>query len=149
MCIEDTDCAGNDDWDQDYTNERTLVRTAVRPDPKFVKWINPDIKPGERIVIAADVTDSLAVRAAHERVRAELETLTQQIAGSNFLLAFGDPDGDYADCSLANVAQPAVSRAHRRALRRWAARSMTRAARRTAGSARSACVRPRCRSRHS
>ena len=37
-----------DDWDQDYTNERTLVRTAVRPDPKFVKWINPDIKPGEQ-----------------------------------------------------------------------------------------------------
>jgi alcohol dehydrogenase (cytochrome c) len=36
-----------DDWDQDYTNERTLVRAAVRPDPKFVKWINPDIKPGE------------------------------------------------------------------------------------------------------
>ncbi len=36
-----------DDWDQDYTNERTLIRTAVRPDPKFVKWINPDIKPGE------------------------------------------------------------------------------------------------------
>ena len=37
-----------DDWDQDYTNERTLVTTDVRPDPKFVKWINPDIKPGER-----------------------------------------------------------------------------------------------------
>ena len=36
-----------DDWDEDYTNERTLVRTAVRPDPKAVKWINPDIKPGD------------------------------------------------------------------------------------------------------
>jgi alcohol dehydrogenase (cytochrome c) len=36
-----------DDWDEDYTNERTLVRTAVRPDPKAVKWINPDVKPGE------------------------------------------------------------------------------------------------------
>ena len=32
-----------DDWDLDYTNERVLVRTAVNPDPKFVKWINPDI----------------------------------------------------------------------------------------------------------
>jgi alcohol dehydrogenase (cytochrome c) len=32
-----------DDWDQDYTNERILVRTKVSPDPKFVKWINPDI----------------------------------------------------------------------------------------------------------
>ena len=37
-----------DDWDQDYTNERTLVRTAVNPDPKFVKWINPDVKRGEQ-----------------------------------------------------------------------------------------------------
>ena len=32
-----------DDWDQDYTNERVLLRTKVSPDPKFVKWINPDI----------------------------------------------------------------------------------------------------------
>jgi alcohol dehydrogenase (cytochrome c) len=37
-----------DDWDQDYTNERTLIRTTLRPNPKFVKWINPDIKPGEQ-----------------------------------------------------------------------------------------------------
>jgi PQQ-dependent dehydrogenase (methanol/ethanol family) len=37
-----------DDWDEDYTNERTLIRTKVSPDPKFVKWINPDIKKGEQ-----------------------------------------------------------------------------------------------------
>jgi alcohol dehydrogenase (cytochrome c) len=37
-----------DDWDLDYTNERTLIRTAFNPDPKFVKWINPDIKRGEQ-----------------------------------------------------------------------------------------------------
>jgi alcohol dehydrogenase (cytochrome c) len=36
-----------DDWDEDYTNERTLVRTRVNPDPRFVKWINPDIRRGE------------------------------------------------------------------------------------------------------
>ena len=30
-----------DDWDEDYPNERTLLRTALNPDPKFVKWINP------------------------------------------------------------------------------------------------------------
>ncbi len=36
-----------DDWDEDYTNERTLIRTAVNPDPKFVKWFNPDIRRGE------------------------------------------------------------------------------------------------------
>jgi PQQ-dependent dehydrogenase (methanol/ethanol family) len=37
-----------DDWDEDYTNERTLVRTAVSPDPKFVKWFNPDVRRGEQ-----------------------------------------------------------------------------------------------------
>ena len=33
-----------DDWDQDYTHERTLFRTALNPDPKFVKWTNPDMQ---------------------------------------------------------------------------------------------------------
>ena len=37
-----------DDWDEDYTHERTLFRTAVSPDPKFVKWINPDIRRGQQ-----------------------------------------------------------------------------------------------------
>ena len=41
-----------DDWDKDYTHERTLLRTAVSPDPKFVKWINPDIRTGEQRDIA-------------------------------------------------------------------------------------------------
>ncbi len=36
-----------DDWDEDWTNERTLIHTKVNPNPKFVKWINPKIKPGE------------------------------------------------------------------------------------------------------
>lgn len=36
-----------DDWDLDFTNERTLLRTTIRPDRKFVKWINPDVRPGE------------------------------------------------------------------------------------------------------
>jgi alcohol dehydrogenase (cytochrome c) len=37
-----------DDWDEDYANERTLMRMTLSPDPKFVKWINPDIKRGEQ-----------------------------------------------------------------------------------------------------
>ena len=37
-----------DDWDEDYTHERTLFRAAYNPDPKFVKWFNPDIKRGEQ-----------------------------------------------------------------------------------------------------
>jgi len=37
-----------DDWDEDYTHERTLLRAAFNPNPKFVKWINPDVKRGEQ-----------------------------------------------------------------------------------------------------
>lgn len=36
-----------DDWDADHTHERVLVRTSVNPDPEAVKWINPNIRPGE------------------------------------------------------------------------------------------------------
>ncbi|HTR00840.1 MAG TPA: PQQ-binding-like beta-propeller repeat protein [Candidatus Acidoferrum sp.] len=42
-----------DDWDLDMNEDRTLLRTALKPDPKFVKWINPKIKAGEvRDVVA-------------------------------------------------------------------------------------------------
>ena len=36
-----------DDWDQDINEERTLIRAAFNPDPKFVKWINPNIPRGQ------------------------------------------------------------------------------------------------------
>lgn len=36
-----------DDWDQDYTNERILLRTPISPDPEYVKWANPDVPSGE------------------------------------------------------------------------------------------------------
>jgi alcohol dehydrogenase (cytochrome c) len=44
-----------DDWDEDYPHERTLIRTAVNPDPKFVKWINPDIRKGQQRDISLSV----------------------------------------------------------------------------------------------
>jgi alcohol dehydrogenase (cytochrome c) len=44
-----------DDWDEDYPNERTLLRTSFNPDPKFVKWINPDVKRGEQRDVAVMV----------------------------------------------------------------------------------------------
>ena len=44
-----------DDWDQDYTNERILFRTAVSPDSQYVKWINPAIKKGEQHDVSVNV----------------------------------------------------------------------------------------------
>jgi PQQ-dependent dehydrogenase (methanol/ethanol family) len=44
-----------DDWDEDYTHERTLFRTKFNPDPKYVKWFNPDVKRGEERDVAVMV----------------------------------------------------------------------------------------------
>ena len=41
-----------DDWDMDINHEKTLIRTVLDPDPRFVKWINPDVPKGmERDVV--------------------------------------------------------------------------------------------------
>jgi alcohol dehydrogenase (cytochrome c) len=41
-----------DDWDMDVNHEKTLIRTSIEPDAKFVKWINPDVpKRRERDVV--------------------------------------------------------------------------------------------------
>jgi alcohol dehydrogenase (cytochrome c) len=37
-----------DDWDADYPHERTLVRTRLNPNPRFVKWINPAISRNQQ-----------------------------------------------------------------------------------------------------
>jgi len=47
-----------DDWDSDYTHERTLVRTRLNPDPKFVKWINPAIARGQERDVAVTVGEA-------------------------------------------------------------------------------------------
>jgi alcohol dehydrogenase (cytochrome c) len=44
-----------DDWDEDYTHERTLIRTKINPDAKYVKWINPDIPKGQERDVAVMV----------------------------------------------------------------------------------------------
>jgi alcohol dehydrogenase (cytochrome c) len=41
-----------DDWDMDINQEKPLIRTVVDPDPRFVKWINPNVEKGvERDVL--------------------------------------------------------------------------------------------------
>ncbi|MES2604991.1 MAG: PQQ-binding-like beta-propeller repeat protein [Pseudomonadota bacterium] len=46
-----------DDWDLDATHERTLIRSKVAPDPKFVKWINPAIKADTPYDLAVTLTE--------------------------------------------------------------------------------------------
>ena len=47
-----------DDWDADYTHERTLVRTRVSPDARFVKWMNPAIPRGQERDIVVTVGEA-------------------------------------------------------------------------------------------
>jgi alcohol dehydrogenase (cytochrome c) len=44
-----------DDWDQDFTHERILLRTSLDPDPVAVKWISPKIARGEQRDIVVTV----------------------------------------------------------------------------------------------
>jgi alcohol dehydrogenase (cytochrome c) len=37
-----------DDWDEDYTNERTLVDSPINPDPAYAKWINESARGENR-----------------------------------------------------------------------------------------------------
>ena len=47
-----------DDWDTDHTHERTLVNVAYNPDPKAVKWFNPDVARGSKHDVAAMIGES-------------------------------------------------------------------------------------------
>jgi alcohol dehydrogenase (cytochrome c) len=47
-----------DDWDSDYTHERTLVRTRINPDARFVKWINPAIQRNQERDIVVTIGEA-------------------------------------------------------------------------------------------
>ncbi|MDX1563164.1 MAG: PQQ-binding-like beta-propeller repeat protein [Gammaproteobacteria bacterium] len=46
-----------DDWDLDATHERTLVTTQIEPDPRYAKWINPNVATGEPRDVAVTITE--------------------------------------------------------------------------------------------
>ena len=46
-----------DDWDMDVAHEKTLIRTVVDPDPRHVKWINPNVERGAERDVAVTVAE--------------------------------------------------------------------------------------------
>ncbi len=50
-----------DHWDLDHTFERLLVDTVVAPDRQAVKWLNPDIRPGEKRKVVTGIPGKTGV----------------------------------------------------------------------------------------
>src|SRR5438477_4855078 len=76
-----------DDWDQDYTNERILVRTKISPDPKFVKWINPDIPKGQDRDIVVNIGEGGGMWALDRTTGQFLRANPFPYAEPNFLIS--------------------------------------------------------------
>jgi glucose dehydrogenase len=82
-----------DDWDQDYTNERILLRTAVNPNPKFVKWINPSVQRNQQRDISVSVGEGGGLFALDRTNGQFLWAMPFPYDSPNFLISKIDPDG--------------------------------------------------------
>jgi alcohol dehydrogenase (cytochrome c) len=76
-----------DDWDEDYTHERTLLHTAVRPDPTLVKWINPDVRRGEQRDVAVMVGEGGGIFTIDRRTGQFLWATPFPFDAPNFLIS--------------------------------------------------------------
>jgi alcohol dehydrogenase (cytochrome c) len=56
-----------DDWDEDINEERTIIRTRVNPNPKYIKWINPDVPKGQQHDIVVNVGEGGGLFALDKR----------------------------------------------------------------------------------
>ena len=50
-----------DEWNLDYGDERTLIRTRLNPDPKTVKWISSDLTRGQMRDVIVTVGEGGAI----------------------------------------------------------------------------------------
>jgi alcohol dehydrogenase (cytochrome c) len=82
-----------DDWDQDYTNERILLRTSVNPDPKAVKWINPTIPRNQQRDMAVSVGEGGGLFALDQNDGKFLWAMPFPVDTPRFLISRIDPDG--------------------------------------------------------
>jgi alcohol dehydrogenase (cytochrome c) len=82
-----------DDWDQDYTNERVLLRTAVNPDPKAVKWINPEVRKGSQHDISVSVGEGGGLFALDRTDGKFLWAMPFPYDSPRFLISRIEPNG--------------------------------------------------------
>ncbi len=89
-----------DDWDQDYTNERILLRTKVSPDAKFLKWINPDIPRGQERDVVVNVGEGGGIFALDRATGQFLWANPFPYDDPNFLISSIDGRTGYVDDCL-------------------------------------------------
>ena len=80
-----------DDWDQDYTNERVLFRTAINPDSRYVKWINPDVRKGEQHDVSVNVGEGGGIWALDRNTGQFLWANPFPYDNPNFLISDIEP----------------------------------------------------------
>ena len=82
-----------DDWDQDYTNERILLRTQFNPNPANVKWINPSVRRNEQRDMSFSVGEGGGLFALDRVTGQFLWAMPFPYASDRFLISRIDPDG--------------------------------------------------------
>jgi alcohol dehydrogenase (cytochrome c) len=82
-----------DDWDQDYTNERILLRTRVNPNPQAVKWIGADIPRNQQRDVSVSVGEGGGLFMLDRSNGKFLWAMPFPYDAPNFLIKKIDPDG--------------------------------------------------------
>ncbi|MEJ8568685.1 pyrroloquinoline quinone-dependent dehydrogenase [Elongatibacter sediminis] len=68
-----------DHWDLDHTFERLLLDTVVAPDPDAVRWINPDLEPGEKRRVVTGIPGKTGIVYTLDRVTGEFLWATESV----------------------------------------------------------------------
>ena len=75
-----------DHWDLDHPYERYLVDTAVAPDPAWVSWINPRLRPGEERKVVTGIPGKTGIVYTLDRETGEFlwanPTISQNVINS-------------------------------------------------------------------
>jgi alcohol dehydrogenase (cytochrome c) len=82
-----------DDWDQDYTNERILLRTRINPNPQAVKWIGADVPRNELRDVSVSVGEGGGLFVLDRSSGKFLWAMPFPYDAPNFLIKRIDPDG--------------------------------------------------------
>ena len=69
-----------DHWDLDHPFERLLVDTVVAPDPDAVRWLNPDLVPGEKRKVVTGIPGKTGIVYTLDRATGEFLWATPTIS---------------------------------------------------------------------